>query len=132
MAGISFRDRQYRRHMDASFYLGSRGSSGPIVGNVSHWHIGDTVAVCFPGQRELITQVCRNCPHGFDFPNGGDLLQVLCTVVKRSHSIVWESVGRFDELTTCSVTLEAESGYWEDVLKWVILGQKPAWVSEDE
>jgi hypothetical protein len=55
------------------------------------------------------------------------LLQVKCVVVERHHAIVWKSVGQFEALTSCSVVLEAKDGYWEDVLKWVVLGHKPDW-----
>jgi hypothetical protein len=128
MAGITFRDRKYKRQLDASFSLWD----GNNLGDVSSYHVGDIVGVCFADLHEKQDAIKEHCPMGFDFFANDGFIQVLCVVVKRHHSIVWKSVGRFDSLTTCNVVLEAESGYWEDVLKWIVTNEKPKWIPDDE
>lgn len=97
------------------------------VQSVDAWHKGDNVSVCFPDQLQLIEDIRKDCPVGVDFYGSGDLLQVKCVVVERYHSVVWRSVGQFETLVSASVVLEAKDGFWEDILKWVVLGQKPEW-----
>ena len=127
MAGITFRDIKHKQSFDASFTLYSDRGGVMSLESVNEWQKGDGVSVCFPGQKQTIAEIQQDCPIGFDFYGSGDLLQVQCVVVERHHSVVWKSVGQFETLISCNVVLEAKNGYWEDVLKWVILGQKPDW-----
>lgn len=127
MAGITFRDRKYKRQLDAGFSLWD----GEKLGDVSNYQVGDVVGVCFADQQKKQDAIREHCPMGFDFWGNGGFIQVLCVVVKRTHSVAWKSVGRFDALITCNVVLEAESGYWEDVLKWIVLNERPEWIPED-
>jgi hypothetical protein len=129
MAGITFRDIKNKRSLDASFTLYSQRGGVMSIQSVDAWQKGDGVSVCFPDQKQMIENIRQDCPMGFDFYGSGDLLQVQCVVVERRHSVVWKSVGQFETLVSCSVVLEAKDGYWEDVLKWVVLGQKPEWAS---
>ncbi len=125
MAGIYFRERETKQHLDASFHL---YESYVALGDVSTWYVGDIVGVCFDEQAEVIQQIAKHCPSGFNCPASGSFLQVPCSVVSRHHSIVWKKIGHFLELTTCDVTLEAENAWWEDVLKWVVLNRIPEWI----
>ena len=129
MAGITFRDIKNKRSLDASFTLYSKSRGVISMQSVDSWQKGDGVSVCFPDQKQMIKDIRENCPMEFEFYGSGDLLQVQCVVVERRHSVVWGSVGQFETLVSCSVVLEARDGHWEDVLKWVVLGQKPDWVS---
>lgn len=127
MSGITFRYRKTHEHIDSSYYL----MSGKEMGDASAWFTGDSISVCFDGQGDKIKAITADCPGRFDFnQHDDDFLSIPCEVVKRHRSIIWRDVGRFEELITCSVTLEATSGYWEDVLLWVILNQKPEWICE--
>jgi hypothetical protein len=127
MAGITFRDIKDKRALDASFTLYSKRNEVMSIQSVDYWHKGDNVSVCFPDQSQLIKDILQDCPADFDFWDSGDLLQVKCVVVERYHSVVWRSVGQLETMVTTSVVLEAKDGYWEDVLKWVVIGQKPEW-----
>lgn len=126
MSGITFRDRKYGQSLDAGFYLKN--------GDLSQYQVGDVVGVCFGDQQEKQRSISKHCPVAFgDFYGGSEgFVQVLCVVVQRTHSIVWKAIGRFDEITPCSVVLECKSGYWEDVLRWIVLGEQPDWIPDDE
>ena len=125
MAGITFRDRKHQRSIDADFTLYERDQ----VGDVSTYQIGDVVGVCFADQHAKQKAIIKHCPVGFGFNYGDEgFIQVLCVVVQRHHSILWKSIGRFEEIPGCGIVLEAKSGYWEDVLRWIIVDEKPEWV----
>ena len=129
MGNISFRGRKNGKCFDAGFFL---HATKHTHADLSSWQVGDHVGVCFEDQAELIRQVGEHCPSGFAFhPAQGSFLQVRCVVVERHRGIIWKAVGRFDELLPCRIVLEAEDGYWEDVLRWVVLGQRPEWVPLD-
>jgi hypothetical protein len=117
MSGIQFRGRKDHEHLDSSYNLWD----GEHLGDISSWHAGDTVAVCFAISKEQESLILDNT----ELPVGSGLASVMCVVVRRSHSIIWRSVGRFESLITCSVLLEAESGQWEDVLRYIIFGKMP-------
>ena len=127
MPEITFRDIKNKRSLDATFALYNKRGGVMSIQSVDTWQKGDNVIICFPDQKKMIEDIQQNCPIGFNFYGAGDLLQVQCVVVERSHSVVWKSVGQFETLVSCSVVLEAKDGYWEDVLKWVLLDQKPEW-----
>lgn len=131
MGGITFRGRKYHEIMNASFNLYDRHFDRETLGDLSHYLVGDVVVVCFKGMHEKELAIVENCPDQTIGFGGHGLLHIMCVVVQRSHSIVWESTGKFVPLITASVVLEAQSGFWEDILRWVILDEKPAWIPDD-
>ncbi len=126
---ISFRDRKNGRSLDASFFL----SDGPKHGDVSKWHVGDGVSVLFEIDRSMVDAINENVTSesgvraNCDFGRDKGMVHVRCVVVQRHHACVWKEVGNLQDLGT-SVVLEAISGQWEDVLRWVVLDERPVWV----
>ncbi len=128
MAGIVFRDRKYGRHIDAGFYLLSDGQQA----DSSEYQVGDSMLVAFADQVEKANLIKEHVPSDMVFHVGNGFIQVPCTVVKRSHTIIWKSHGAFETLSLCSLTLECDTGLWEDVLKFLVLDIRPEWIPEDK
>lgn len=123
MSSISFRDRKNKQPIDAQFYLKDGREMSTAT---QHWQIGDSVSVCFPDQNDKVTAIRENAPRDIYIGNDG-MIGVPCVVVRRYHSVVWKDVGAFQHLQDSSVTLEAESGLWEDILLWIMKGTVPEW-----
>ncbi len=120
--GIQFRDRKNKQMIDASFIL----KSGSEISNATkHWHVGDNVSFCFDGQKDKIQAIRENFQEAYISDDG--FIGVPCVVVKRYHSAVWNAIGVFNHLQDSNITLEAESGMWEDVLIWIMKDRKPDW-----
>jgi hypothetical protein len=124
MSSIYFRNRKYQKNVDAFFFL----KDGERTAHPT-WVVGDSVTVLFDATEEQESAVLEV---GFDDVSIFDKkAHIPCTVVKRNHSIVWRNVGEFQVLCD-SVTLEANSGIWEDLLVWIVIGTRPGWASEPE
>lgn len=128
MSSITFRGRKNHEQIDAAFFL----FDGEKLSDMATWMVGDRVAVCFDNQDAIIAQVRQHQPSQFDFLATDQFLQIPCVVCARHRSIVFTKTGRFSELTfSVSAVLEAESGYWEDILRWAIANEKPNWIPLD-
>lgn len=131
MAGITFRTRKYESCVDSSYTL----YNGSEIGSVDHWHIGDIVSVMFDVPRHQSKAINYA---GFadvrvveSLFGSTDIIHIPCKVIERRHAMSWRDVGKFQDVLGTSVTLEASSGRWEDVLLWIVLGEKPSWISEE-
>jgi hypothetical protein len=114
---VTFRDRKHHRHIDASFTL----FDGPIP-TQQPWMVGDEVSFIFE-----ITDEQKSAIEDFAWRESNiweNRVHLPCVVVKRRHCAAWKSVGRFDVVNSTSVTLEAISGDWEDILIWIITGRR--------
>jgi len=119
MSMICFKLRKYDHTIDASFFL----MDGRDVYNASDWLVGDSVSVMFEATDEIKEALDDQ---GFDDVRVCDnYIHVPCTVIKRRHACSWKAVGELQLLTKCSITLQADSGHWEDVLEWITTGKKP-------
>jgi hypothetical protein len=125
MADISFRLRKYANGLGQSFFLWN----GKDLANLDSYLVGDTVSVMFEVSEEQVEAVnaleqedFRICLH----MGGQTMAHIPCKVVARNHGIVWESVGKFQRLTS-GIVLEAASGFWEDLLQWITSGIEPSW-----
>jgi hypothetical protein len=118
---ITFQTRKNGTPIDASFYLKENG-----VASSPDWHIGDTVCFCFAVPKEQSDAIRNAYMDGIHVCD--KFVSIPCKVLKRSHSVVWKQVGIFETLTGTSITLEAESGNWEDVLLWIVKNEKPEWI----
>lgn len=127
---IYFCSRKHGSHFDASFFLmdGERASTATV-----HWHLGDVVGVLFGSLPREIAETINEADFidstiiAYKNTTGdGYNISVPCVVVKRRHGVSWADVGHFRNLGM-SVTLEAESGLWEDILCWIVLGERPGW-----
>lgn len=117
---VTFRKIRDKSSIDSSFLIAPDG-----------WHIGESVSVLFDVSSEQLEAI-NNHPdllaiRDITDPTKG-AVHIPCVVVKRHHSIVFARTGRFNPLSE-SATLEAVSALWEDVLLWVLLGQKPEWAT---
>lgn len=134
---IRFRYRKYGTLIDSSFFL----VDGQAIAPLDHWHVGDEVSLLFdiePEQAEAINRRGRAYPEirAYSDSGGGHdpkrwYVHIPFLVVKRTHSASWRDTGRLQTIGT-SVTLEATSGYWEDVFLWVCCGEHPEWAGEEE
>ena len=114
---VVFRTRKHGKTIDATFSI----YSGESIA-IENFLVGDSISVMFcvsPEQKESIKQMA--------LPVYGDMVHIPCTVIKRSHAVVWTEVGRLDLISTNNIELQADSGYWEDILKWVIFNDPPEW-----
>lgn len=128
MAGISFRGRKNHEHINAGFHLWA----GKELADISGYLVGDTVCIGFVGQLAKRKAIAKHAPLDSGFYCGdGDFLQVRCVVVKRHHSMIWRDVGKFEELTTGDIIMEGETGFWEDVLRWIVVNEQPEWIPDD-
>ena len=120
--GIQFRDRKNGQMIDASFIL-LNGSD--TTDATQHWHVGDSVSICFDSQSDKIQAIREGFSDAYISDEG--FIGVQCVVVKRYHSVVWKSIGVLNHLQDSNITLEAESGMWEDVLLWIVKNKRPEW-----
>lgn len=121
---IQFRDRKNGQMIDARFIL-QNGSGISLA--TQHWHVGDNVSICFENQADKSQAIRENFSDAYISDEG--FIGVQCVVVKRYHSAVWKEIGVLNHLQDSNVTLEAESGMWEDVLLWIIKNKRPEWAS---
>lgn len=126
MSSISFRDRKNKQCIDAQFYLKNGKELSAATG---HWHIGDNVSVGFPDQKDKVAAIRENAPREV-YISDDAMIFVPCVVVRRYHSVVWKDIGAFQHLQDSSITLEAESGMWEDILLWIMKGTVPDWAKD--
>lgn len=116
---ISFKMLKYDRCYDAGFfhYEGDKLTH-------PNWHVGDHVSVMFEATKEQIEAVENYGKDGFRICDG--MAHVRCVVLQRYHSVVWKSVGTL-QASSSSVTLQATTGEWDDLLAWIITGKRPEW-----
>ena len=118
---VTFRAIRDKSDIDSSFTI-----------SYDDWRIGESVSIMFDATPEQVEAINSMSPaisvmtDTFDPTKG--TVSIQCVVVERSHAITWKSTGRFESLCT-SAKLEATSALWEDVLLWVLLGQKPEWAT---
>jgi len=121
--GITFRRRKSGQNFDSSYSL---YDGGKIICDPA-WNVGDEVSVMFEVSKEIVKAVDELDDQVCHVWNG--FAHIPCKVVRKVHSISWKQVGQFQPLNT-SVVLEADQGYWEDLLAWIIVGERPAWAAE--
>lgn len=124
MSTIYFRRRKEHDTVDSSYFL----YDGPNATEAKHWLIGDEVTVMFSADDEM-TKACASLGQ-HKFTIYGNIAQIPCTVVKRSHAAMWKMTGNLQDLGT-QIVLEANSGLWEDLLLWIIFGKRPQWAELD-
>ena len=119
---IEFRERQYGDILNTAFFF----CDGDRVAKLDRFLVGDEVYILFdvsPAQAAAIDEC------GFDETRVRDrTVHVPCIVRARHHAMTWQKVGEFQDLGM-TIVLEAATGLWEDVLKWIVLGTPPRWAS---
>lgn len=132
---IHFRTRKYQTHIDSSYFL----KDGPEIGDLSPFLIGDCVSISWPCSEErrdaiegLDPRVIgRNLYYVSGFGNEHHVF-TSCVVVERRHDLA--RMGQVGDLNNfgLTITLEATDGFAEDMLLWLMLGERPAWAGEKE
>lgn len=120
---IMFRLRKYGTCIDASYFL---MDGKEMFDAASCWLIGDRVSVMFDATEEMRAAVSEQGREGFAIYEGK--AHIPCRVVSRSHAIAWTRIGEFQVLCT-SFALEADDGWWEDLLLWITKGTRPRWAN---
>lgn len=137
MSNIHFRSRKYGQrgsYINASFYL--RGYSGEQMAQARHYHVGDTVTLHWTITEEQYEAIDEMRQMNRDLSAYRDTLAgtrrctafVRLVVVAREHTLIPR---RDDPLYLTdggiSIVLEGADGHQEDVLRWILLGERPAW-----
>lgn len=134
---IHFRTRKYGGHIDSSYFL----KDGPDIKDMSEMLIGDSVALMWPCNAEkrdalesLDPRIIGRDFYVSDSYKKDDEMTVFtpCVVVGRSHAIsrMRGDVGSL-RYYGLSITLEAVNGYVEDMLLWIMLGERPPWAPDE-
>lgn len=134
---IHFRTRKYGSNIDSSYFL----KDGPNIGDMSTFLIGDAVHISWPCAADKRDAMENIDPHaiGRDFYvtdsySTTDDMRVWtpCIIVERTH-MLGRHRGDVGDLRDygLSITLEATNGFVEDMLLWLMLGDKPTWAGED-
>jgi hypothetical protein len=130
---IHFRTKKYGSHADSSYFL----KDGPDIKDMAEMLIGDSVSISWPCEAKHRDALENLDPRviGRDFyvtdsysTNGEMRITTPCVVAERSHGIARHK-GMVGDLRYygLSITLEATNGYVEDMLLWIMLGERPAW-----
>jgi hypothetical protein len=136
---IHFRDRKYGHHLNSSFFMSDNVNS---IYDFSKFHKGDAVSIHwritekqydaikemeYTGLKALRDSMTQDESRMYS-------VMLKLVVAERSHSF-WPQRANLCNLVYAGedVTLEAADGWWEDVLKWVLLNEAPPWYRpEDE
>jgi hypothetical protein len=129
---IYFQSRKYETAIDCSFNL----YDGNDLASLASFMVGDEVVLLFEITRQMYESVQQLNVHqtsGFvDSASPHNALKrtahIPFEVVKRSHTCSFCSTKPFSLLTE-SITLQAQSGYWEDLFIWICLGEVPVWAT---
>lgn len=121
---ILFRGRRDHQLFNVDYVLWD----GHQPGDLSSYLVGDSVDIWFLSKRELVTKLTHYRPAEMEEMGFVDALAIPCTVVKRKHGLMWKCAGKFDQCSSVSVTLEAETDFWEEVLKLVLNREEPDWM----
>ena len=135
---IHFRTRKYGSHIDSSYFL----KDGPDIKDMTEFLIGDSVSLSWPcsavhrdALENLDPRILGRDFYVVDSYSTNDEMRIStpCIVAERSHAIARQK-GEFADMRYygLSITLEATNGFVEDMLLWLMLGERPPWAGEDE
>lgn len=114
--------------MDAFFILidGYRDAEKtyPVIVTDDNWMVGDTVSILFDIDKQK-QEAIDSCGFGLHANNGS--VQIPFKVIERRHGVAWKQTGHLQRLGSAGITLQATSGHWEDVFRWVCFDEKPTW-----
>lgn len=99
------------------------------------WMVGDEVSILFDVSEEIHRAVdllgpSRIRSYGTPMGNAPYSVHMKFKVVKRSHGATWKATGKLLSLGS-SIWLEAANRQWEEVFRWVCLGEVPRWGEPD-
>jgi hypothetical protein len=121
---IYFRDRKYGGTLNVSYFVKDGGEHLDL----SRFHVGDKVSIFFrltAEQQQVISE-----RGDIEVTNGIEPSAFISfRVVERMHALSTQGGGVLG-LSSESLVLEAEMGVWEDVLRWVGMGERPEWAEE--
>lgn len=95
------------------------------------WMVDDEISLVFTIPEEIHKAINRMeflhvRSHGNTMGNAPFSVHMKFKVVKRSHGAMWKDTGKLLSLGS-SIWLEALNRTWEEVFRWVCLGEKPDW-----
>lgn len=133
---IYFRTRKYGSSVNSSYFL----KDGPNIKDMTEFLIGDSVSISWPCDAEkrdalenLDPRVIGRDFYVTDAYSTRDEMRVTtpCIVAARSHGVAWQKgTGGDLRYYGLTITLEATNGYVEDMLLWIMLGERPPWAAE--
>lgn len=131
MASIYIKPIGGEGEFNCSFYV----TDGEKEIGAESWMVGDEVSLVFTIPEEIHRAInrmefLRVRSHGNTLGNAPFSVHMKFKVVKRSHGAMWKSTGKLLSLGS-SVWLEALSMPWEEVFRWVCLGEVPGWGEPD-
>lgn len=130
------RSKKYGYELDTSFFL----KNGNNFIGPKNLHTGDTFKLLLDVTGEQVEAINEmkhvglSANYKLDFSDRNKstgTVFIPFRIVEISHCFSWHEVGLLG-LVDSSVYIEAESGYWEDVFRWLCMGERPPWVHEDE
>jgi hypothetical protein len=109
---------------------------GQNIDDLSRCQIGDSVSIIFDIPQKIADMVSES---GLSDSAGIRIykdnntysVHIPFKIIERDHSFSWNDIGTLQTLGT-SIYVEAKSGYWEDMFKWICLNERPIWAVEDE
>lgn len=130
---IYFSSLKYGEPFNTGFFL----KDGPNIGDISTFSEGDQVVLHFDvtkAQFESINNIAPSAGvRAYEQPGGKTFYVVIQFRVFKRRRALFYNAQRRGELQEggYSIYLQAENGYWEDVFKWVVMGEKPIWADEE-
>jgi hypothetical protein len=129
---VYFQSRKYETAIDCSFNL----YDGNDLSSFASFMIGDEVVLLFDITRQMYESAQQLNVHPMSVFVDSDSIHnnfkgtahIPFKVVKRSHACSFRNA-RSLSLLTESITLQAQSGYWEDLFIWICLGEVPVWAT---
>lgn len=127
MSNVFFREigEHTTKCIDSSFCLWKEHDLQNRLDAIKHYHVGDTVSVCFPNQNALCDLI-REFSERHVSSEG--FLAISCKVVERHQSMVFSKFGFMEPLSGVHVTLEAINLIEQDILKAVLIRERPRWI----
>lgn len=128
---IHFRTRKHGSHINSSYFL----KDGQNMGDLSSFLIGDRVDISWPCNTEKRAALENIDPRligdGFyatDAYTEEIHIYTPCIVAERRRNLA-RFKGDVADLRDfgLTITLEAVNGYVEDMLIWIMFGEKPKW-----
>lgn len=127
MSNVFFREigEHSTKCIDCSFCLWKEHDIANRLEAIKHYHVGDTVSVCFQNQHvlcDLIREFSERHVSSEAF------IAIQCKVVERHQSMVFSKFGFMEPLSGVHVTLEAINLIEQDILKAVLIRERPRWI----
>jgi len=132
---IYFQTIKHKHILNIGFFL----KDGLNIGDMSTFHEGDQVSLLWNITKFQYDNINGNIAQSAgvraykEINQEKYIVHIPFEVVKRRRALSFreqDQLSLFD--LGISIYLQAENGYWEDIFKWVVMGEKPTWADEEE